>query len=419
MLAGKPFVALVALMSGFASVSAVPGKKGGCGCGKKHGSNKNPRDIEPGYVDLVPVSTRCVSRYGSIPRATPEAETRWKTHTACCITTSTCLASTTVTPATSTTTVTTTTTTTQTDPTVTSTATETSTSTETTSTTTTTDTTTTTTATETVSTYLVPTTSGFVPVQSSFPGSTYDTGAQLAARDGVELELDLDNINSTLSDFINDVGSALVRGLSKAKGESYLEGVFCDEYQGGCSTTYYTTCTTTYTATTPTTTVTTTETSTTTTTPQASTTTTVTTTTTSTVTETNTNTDTETDTTTVTAATLTAVYQACETVNFANTDTNGDTFRNGYGNWDGLDVTPAASADECCAYAFSATQAGTTILWAFDILGNTCYRPYFSSADSCDPQGDHLVQASTSGDLQLVIGNGNCGEWPADLYGSS
>lgn len=337
-----------------------------------------------------------------------------------CTITSTCTETSLTTPATYTATVYITTTITETDPTSTTTffttETETETDTETDTITVVTGTTTETETTTEYPTYTQPTPYGFIPVQSSLPGATYDGAygggvGDLAKRalEGVRRRL------KRHVPMLPRAASPEPEADAKAEPEPEPWKAPCDKCEPPCATTYTTT-TTVITVATPTATTTLTETETTTTTPVVSTTltetecTTVTETTTEVIPTEATTTTTETETGTITYT----VQAACATNNFADL----------YYGIPAIDVDPlnsvvqsqvlpgVASAEDCCNWALGLEDSdAATNLWSYLPSSGQCTRYYTPGAPCDGNQGDDFAAlvVSQAEHAQIVAGNGYCG----------
>lgn len=393
MLIGKTLKALAVIMSGIAPAMASPD------------ALVTPRAAIPEPLpddDLL--STRCGTYYGVEPRGCPNSKTNWSTHFLKCTTTSTCFRTTIVTPTATTSTVSTCVIEVETDSACIETATETTYVTSTTEFFSQVVETTTVTETTTVSVTTVPAPDGFVAVQTSFEGSSYDpptdvNDAALAKREDLA---EMDAISPR--DHFGEPGSNVGRGLAK----SFIKNIFCDEWHRPREcTTVHTTCVKTVTAPTPACVVTDTFTSTSTTTPYAVVTSTETDTTTVSVTDTTTTTLVETETETETAATLTTSYAACQTDNFANKGPNGQTFGDLYPDFafdtetiDGLDPL------ECCIFAN--VERSDSAQWVV-LNDGRCIR-VIGEVSSCPAQPSQTAAVGAGNYGPIIFGNGLCGE---------
>jgi hypothetical protein len=393
MLIGQTLKALAVIMSAIAPVRASPD------------ALVTPRVAIPEPLpddDLL--STRCGTYYGVKPRGCPNTKTSWSTHFLKCTTTSTCFKTKTVTPPTTTSTVSTCVIKVETDSACIKTATETTYVTSTTEFVSQVVETQTVTETTTVSETTVPAPDGFVPVQTSFEGSSYDPStdvndAALAKREDLAAMEDI-----SPRDPFGEPGSNVARGFAK----NFIKNIFCDEWHRPREcTTVHTTCVKTVTAPTPKSIVMATFTSTSTTTPYAVVTSTETDTTTVSVTNIITTTFVETETETETAATLTTSYAACQTNNFANKGPQGQTFGDLYPGFQ-FDTETVYGLDllECCIFAN--VERSDSAHWVL-VKDGRCIR-VIGQANTCPAQPSQTAVAGSGNYGPIIFGNGLCGE---------
>ncbi|KAF2487726.1 hypothetical protein BDY17DRAFT_17155 [Neohortaea acidophila] len=266
-------------------------------------------------------------------------------------------------------------------------------------TTTMTDTATTSTTTSVVSTSTIPASAGFLPIQTTLPGSNDS--------------LAYPNEKRAMRDFGTSLGASSKKsspgGGLRGRPQHYGDAC-CYHYWGRCTTTTTTTTVTSH-ATAQTSTITTTSTATVTITPGAVTTITMTTTETDTTTSTATTTSTETDIFT-SFTSSTSVYGACQTPNRAD-QVFGLAIENGQPDASltvfGINPGASGSAYDCCVAAIL-EPAGA--YWAWHEGGEYCV---IFAADSCDAGqasgGNGEVDTQSDAAPAFVLGNGNCGAW--------
>ncbi|OAP64913.1 hypothetical protein AYL99_00885 [Fonsecaea erecta] len=387
----------LAAVAGFAGISwAAPGYPAG--------PNRGPGSQS--------TSTLCYTKVATTP-ALWRTTTSWTTRYTPCTSTATVTVTKTSTPSQGTSTSTVVTTTTSIGSTVTDTATSTLTvtNTESTTTTSTVSTTTTTTTTSSVaSTVAAPV--GFIPVQTSLPGSTYSGNGG-----GSPVSKKRDLVHEALAPKSNVERGAQIPphgpGISPNQ-QRNPQGVTCQMWQPSprCSVSTATTTTTVTGPTPPPITTTVTSTVTVTSTPGAATTTVIsTTTTTSTSTETDVTTSTSTETDTA-FSTTTTVYAACATNNFAD-QYDGQGIANiiplpNGGAYNAYQSLPDVDAYQCCVAALLSTDQ--ILIWAWNVNDAACILGGNLPGGVCS-QATQQATVITEGadEYTFVTGNGPCG----------